>query len=375
MWEFAERKTNGLIPLTSEDVAIFHAFQKIREELDGYHGRVTFDDRNIEDILSILSFNTLGGTKRDKDKLAEVNRAIGRTIELCCTIEHPGVTREASYSANESGPSLYRDFWKNLFAITSPGKGMPTIITFNYDLVLERSLFQTLIGTNFGSSSNRFPAERIAINYCHDHVPRTEFEVSYTTFTKHSRIDTSSHEGTVLKAVEPSQKAGVLEIDLLKLHGSLNFPRKQEAQPGSFVLGLTKAISDPFILPPIFNKMTNGAPTTMWKAALDKLRRAKNIVIVGYSLPRTDVYMQYFLKAALGPNLNLNKIFVFDPILFSNGAACEEMIQRYESCFSAQLRSRIDFRPDRSSLPDAALPGTADHFVYLLRKNRGGLIF
>jgi hypothetical protein len=375
MWQFAIRRSIGDKPLSSDDIEIFNAAIKIRDELDSYHGRAMFDDRNIEDILSILSFNMLGGAKRDKEKIAAMNRAIARTIDLSCTVEHPGVNKEGRNSINESGPQIYRDFWKNIFAVAARGKKIPTIITFNYDLVLERSLHQHLIGTNYNSYDNRFPATRVALNYNYDHAPRAEFEIVYTRYNSHSGRGIGETEGTILRSVEPNARAHTFEVDILKLHGSLNFARRKEAETSSFPHAITKSIAEPFILPPIFNKMTNGAPTAMWQSGLEKLRAAKNIVIVGYSLPQTDIYMQYFLKAALGPNLNLNKIFVFDPILFGNNEHGEAMKRRYEACFAPQLRPRIEFQPETSSTLNNAKPGTADHFIQLLHKNQGELIF
>ncbi len=345
MWEFSIRKTNQGKRLSSEDIVIFDEAMVIRNELDGYHGRAMFDDRNIEDILSILSFNMLGGKQEDEDKLVAMTRAITRTIDLCCTVEHSGITSSGQYSLNSSGPDLYRNFWKFIFDIFATGKTPPTIITFNYDLLLERSLFQTVIGTHFNQYDKKFPAQRIAINYNFDYVPKTEFEVNYTKFGNYNHRD-----GMIIKNAEPDKTAKVLTIDLLKLHGSLNFPKEAGMKPNDFAFTLTEAISDPFILPPIFNKMTNETPSKMWQVGLEKLRSAKNIVIVGYSLPQTDIYMQYFLKAALGPNLNLNKIFVFDPLLFSDTAGSKAMISRYESCFSPQIRSRIDFKPSTTRL-------------------------
>lgn len=111
----------------------------------------------------------------------------------------------------------------------------------------------------------------------------------------------------------------------------------------------------------------------MWTAALEHLRSAKNVVVVGYSLPQTDIYIQYFLKAALGPNLDLNKLIVFDPVLHSASSACAEMKHRYESCFSPQLRGRIVFEPlvDRPSI----VQGTTDAFVATLESAPETLLF
>jgi hypothetical protein len=69
MWEFAVRGKNGQDELSDEDKIIFKKVLDIREELNGYHGRASLDDRNIEDILSILSFNLVNRNKPDEEKL------------------------------------------------------------------------------------------------------------------------------------------------------------------------------------------------------------------------------------------------------------------------------------------------------------------
>jgi hypothetical protein len=87
----------------------------VREELDSYHGRAAFNDRNIEDLLSILSFNVIAGGKKDKQKLTTVSNAIARTIELLCSVKHPGINFSRSRVVTE-GQDLYRDFWHSIFS-------------------------------------------------------------------------------------------------------------------------------------------------------------------------------------------------------------------------------------------------------------------
>ncbi|HKT68402.1 MAG TPA: hypothetical protein VJP83_03145, partial [Terriglobales bacterium] len=151
----------------------------------------------------------------------------------------------------------------------------------------------------------------------------------------------------------------VLDIELLKLHGSLNFPAPRQKKESSEIrFNTTDALPSPLILPPIFNKQSTESQRHIWSTALQRLRSAKNIVIVGYSLPRTDIYMQYFLKSALGPNGDLNRIFVFDPAMYSDGESAKEMKSRYQDCFSPQLKSRIHFKPDEvgADQPDYRTP-------------------
>ena len=373
MWELAIRG-KAEKPLDSEDIKIFSDAMAIRDELDGYHGRAMFDDRNIEDILSILSFNVMAGGKKERDKLTAMAHAIARTIELSCTVKHPGIEpRKGRVIAD--GPDLYRDFWKALFKSLADGRKLPSIITFNYDLVLERSLLQTVVGTHFGVS-NRLPFERLRLRYDYSQIPTIQYRVQYASYDTWSSSERSMSEGTLLEIEPLNETQAAAEIEILKLHGSLNFPRHRTAinpKAPSPAHNIAAAQTDPFIQPPVFNKTTDGRGSTMWATALERLRGAKNVVIVGYSLPQTDIYMQYFLKAAVGPNRNLNRITVFDPVMFTQSDAKVSMQHRYESCFSPQLRNRIEFLP--RAVADRIPNGTTESFVASLTNNPGTLLF
>lgn len=124
-------------------------------------------------------------------------------------------------------------------------------------------------------------------------------------------------------------------------------------------------------MPPIFNKTGERALSSVWAQALDVLRQAVNVVICGYSLPKTDMYMQYFLKAALGPNKYLSRIVVYDPTLFRSGEAGTSMRSRYSDVFSEQIRGRINFKPTPQYGPE----GTFAALAAALSKSPGEVLF
>ena len=105
---------------------------------------------------------------------------------------------------------------------------------------------------------------------------------------------------------------------------------------------------------------------------MNALRNAKNIVFVGDSLPDTDIYMQYFLRAGIGPNVNLNKIIVFNPVLFKPGEQNDAMRTRFGNCFSPQLQNRIDFNPPlNSAFLETGDVGKFKHFVRSITTDDG----
>jgi len=366
MWEFAMRGRNGEEPLSLEDKNTFNEAMKIKNELDGYHGRANFNDRNIEDILSILSFNFIGGKKADKEKLDWMLKAISRTIELTCSVKHDGALNKIQ----TTGPEYYKNFWKELFKRENAYTSLPTIITFNYDLVLERSLFQVLLNKYYDVNNNPFPGNGINIKYHYEAFKGWTHSVRYCTFGPPNRTS-----GSCLEPIENSTPSNFIDIEILKLHGSLNFPEKKLKD--NTPVSPTNVVENPYILPPIINKLSTNKAEKMWRVALTRLRENKNVVIVGYSLPQTEIYMQYFLKTALGPNLNLDKIFVFDPVLFKDDKNAENMKDRYACCFAPQLQDRIVFRPalDRKKHSGEINAGKFVHFYRMINDTENPIFF
>ncbi|MBV1930942.1 MAG: hypothetical protein KUG71_04425, partial [Porticoccaceae bacterium] len=245
MWEYSMRGVAGDINLTDEDKSILSEALDIRREMDGYHGRVAFDDRNIEDILSMLAFNLLGGGTSDRNKLKAFTNAISKTIELACNITHPGIPTgpRAQYSAITEGNEIYRRFWKAMFERHKRGQALPTIITFNYDLVLERALLQLLTNTYYNSYDNPVPFKNISLDYQYKHFPQQDYDVNYASYGSFE-----SKQGTVLKHSNTLKQPNSAHIELLKLHGSLNFPNSK-SKSDSDLPSITSVIENPYILP------------------------------------------------------------------------------------------------------------------------------
>ena len=336
---------------------------QIRQKLDSYHGRIFFNSWNIEDILSMLALDTEKSKERE---LQEFVNAITRTIELSCRLQHDS----SGIIISDPSVQIYKEFWENLFkwcGQKDKSRKIPTIISFNYDLVLERALMavidQRLMGRlidqrlygevslNYGGS---FPFDSVTLDYKYKYFPKQNYSTEIRGALKESKTDNAT-------------------INILKLHGSLNYPKgKLKTQPS-----LTDPTENPYVIPPTSNKHHNAASNASWGLAMTRLREAKNVIFVGYSFPSTDVYMQFFLKTALGPNQNLSEVYIFDPVLWdkSNDTKVKEMRNRYETCFSEQFRPRINFNPLGANNMDNSKRGTVDHFVDVLKTAPASILF
>lgn len=365
MWEYAIRGKVGDKAIAEADRNILIEANKIREALEPYNSRAFFDNRNLEDILSLLSFEALSGGEH-VTKYNTLVKAVARTIELSCKCQYQSAIENPTSFGNDN----YHNFWDSMLS-AKVREASPALITFNYDLVLERKLWERF--HYMEGRGNPLPVASCGINY---HFGIYDFSIS-TTPQRFFIPSLGAREGQ--RSEFRWYQGAEVEIPYLKLHGSLNWNRdwsnsnpdakSQQVRPGLFP---TMVVDDPLILPPVFNKMNSSAINGVWSTALELIRKAKNIIIVGYSLPRTDIYMQYFLKAAIGPNSNLQRIIVFDPALFKGGEKSHEMKRRYLECFSPQFTDRITFDP---YLEGGSDDGTFRHFVRMLSVRPQNLLF
>lgn len=377
MWQIARtEKCNGT-KLATAQLNVLNQALKVREELDGYHGRAALDVWNMEDVLSILSFNELAGGKAERERVRWMTKAIALVIELTCKVTHDG---DLTAIQGEPKDALYQNFWRTLIEWGQLTKGdVPTVLTFNYDLVLERSLLHALVGQHY-RNVRPFDYDVITLDYGTKDFGPISFAAKTAYWKDRQNPYSQGNPGNILEALNENDPPckNLLKLKLLKLHGSVNFLRKSTGGDSrSEVDKLTKSLPEPLILPPVFNKATNTIGKDVWKNALQSLRECKNLIICGYSLPATDIYMQYFLKAALGPNQDLNHIYVFDPSLFNVGDPdCGRALQnRYASNFSNPIQRRISFHPNTSQVRNSDLHGTMSHLVTVLKTQPHELLF
>lgn len=151
-------------------------------------------------------------------------------------------------------------------------------VSFNYDLLIEEAL--TSLGVPFS----------------YGFAPRT--------VTEHE-----SAGGISL--------ASGAEIKVLKLHGSTNwaFPGYQGGRLTIFRAyeEVRAAGHAPELVPPTWRKSFDGPLVHVWKEALVQISKATRIVIIGFSVPPTDLHFKYLLAAGLRENISLREIVFVNP--------------------------------------------------------------
>jgi SIR2-like domain len=192
-----------------------------------------------------------------------------------------------------------------------------TIITLNYDLVVEEALQHLGIEFDYGVSGSRIV-----------------------------RVD----EERFLQTPIPETS-----LKLLKLHGSVNWcsaaavSEEEVEDPNNFRLVIGKVAQlyqriaafdtytellrhrsrlTPHLVPPTWSKSLEAPLTSVLNAAVNALKTATRVIILGYSLPSTDQHFRYVLAAGLQDNISLRNIFFVNPALAKpeNKASFEERL-------------------------------------------------
>lgn len=162
-----------------------------------------------------------------------------------------------------------------------------SVITFNYDLLVERALRHRPMKRAFGTGFRYggLPSPQVALGQA----------LPFSKQLRHTR------EVEILGAV-----------DLYKLHGSLNWSKDlfdvviYQDMRAAFRTASTAAI-----VPPVPEKSIPEWLRPMWAGAGTDLERSEVWVICGYSLPTYDTAARELLRRSVSPNLE--RIIVLDP--------------------------------------------------------------
>jgi hypothetical protein len=127
-----------------------------------------------------------------------------------------------------------------------------------------------------------------------------------------------------------AEASGEGSIPVLKLHGSVNWARDKWKVGPIRVFPNYGAVRDsgkaPELIPPTWRKLFAKELVDVWKRALVEVEQATRLVVIGFSMPETDLHFKYLIAAGLRKNLSLREIVFVDP-------GAEIIRQRAESMF------------------------------------------
>lgn len=99
---------------------------------------------------------------------------------------------------------------------------------------------------------------------------------------------------------------------------------------------------EPVIVPPTWNKSeAHTSLSKVWKRAAEELSDARDIFVVGYSLPKTDAFFTYLYALGTVPSGPLNRFWVFNP------DESGQVKERFESMLGPGAEARFDYIEQR----------------------------
>jgi hypothetical protein len=217
--------------------------------------------------------------------------AIAATIDVCKTITPPSVCEiEQRHFVNDRGgwerkqvkKYTYETLAKIMTGFEQETEQENTIITFNYDTLLEDALSSLNIPFSYG-------------------LP-TDSSTAYHPSAKCQNSKTASDKN----------------IPIYKLHGSVNWAKAVLSDAPMTVYGAYEDHrgligNGPMLVPPTWRKVFAGQVSTIWDSAVRSIRRATRIIVVGLSMRKTDSHFKYLLAAGLQDNISLRKFYFVNP--------------------------------------------------------------
>ncbi|MDM7912279.1 MAG: SIR2 family protein [Methanotrichaceae archaeon] len=268
-----------------------------RAHLSGVRDKIKLNLDNVEDLFSLIDAKATGERGDTARRLTtSVRKAISATLlhsmqpieKIRMHIESSADERfiremvniNPSEGRNEAGGWLESDPYKlfstlllqRLDAVSDIRAGTDTVITFNYDLVLENAL----------------KWRGVRPDYCLDAKDYTD-------------------------ATRPT----IAAPRVIKVHGSVNWDDR--GRLGTTVVDEPNELialpnGRPMLIPPTWAKGSQTRLSRMlWYNSVEAIQKAHRIVIIGYSMPQTDLYFKYLLAAGLQNNVSLRRFSVIDP--------------------------------------------------------------
>lgn len=267
-------------------------------ELFGSNFSLTLEDyfTHLEFLIDAVALGPSGGAYSSTELKAKRARLMGALAAVLEMSTDAGVRRAG-------GCSLHA-------ALVAKLEPRDTVISFNYDCVLDHALRQHAAGRWSTRHGYAFPSE-------YEIVGGEAWDAS------------------------PPAMASTKSIHLLKLHGSLNWQLPE--RDGDARINVKKRLHSqrgiPYftVIPPVWNKTARDQHIfqVLWRNAERAIRMARQIAIVGFSFTPTDLHVQSLFRVALAKS-NLRTLVIANPSPVDRG--------RIRSVFARPLEKRVIVR-------------------------------
>ena len=292
--------------------------------LQGIHSKAKLDTYNIETIYAAFEMgkllDSLPGVEENsqiEELISSIKKVIAYTLEQTTELRSSGTT---------DAPESYYEFAGILDSLIGGGKSC-SIITFNYDVGLDYSLYRRGMLPDYGLGDIDLTNKK------------------YITFLKlHGSLNWGKCTGC--KKIIPYRQFQYINTVVGRAYSTIPIISPLKRQKCSCGKPGKPLEEDPFIVPPTWNKTAyHEQIEQVWKRAALELKDAENIFVLGYSLPSTDLFFNYLFALGVDMKTILKGFYVYntDPTAkerFQNllGSGIEQRFQFYNLPFEEAVR-------------------------------------
>lgn len=295
-----------LSPLNAAEREHFQRVFRFRRDVAQAREKVIIDLDDIEQLFGLVEIShRLGKTPRETwDSTVYL---IAKTLQLTARADRdrPYLDLQVHRELLESAPPTFRiadlksfvlqagvyDYFAALVGglLDSPERSdirKNTIITFNYDLVMDDALRRNGIEPNY---------------YIQEDAGFVDAGAGSRRACSVLKLHGSTNWGICSKC------QNTVVIQKAKVTESFEEFRNQQCAECS-ALGF-----QPLLIPPSWDKSEyRQVMQRVWKKAVEELSSATRICVIGYSMPEVDAFFKYLLSLALSENHSLYKFIVVD---------------------------------------------------------------
>lgn len=266
--------------------------------LQAVHSKAQLDLNNIESIFTALELGRIiqrvPGMPPDQIALAidSLKHLIVKTLET--TIPFP--TRREWIGV----PKPYESFAsliKYLLSEAAPAQSA-SVLSFNYDIAVDMGLYREGLGPNYV-------------------IEPSTSATSVDLLKLHGSLNWATESATrKIRPVHLHDYLRTYSIRGFDEHGEVTIPIGSQLQE-YFAQHTTPAAEvdpEPVIVPPSWNKADyHQALSNVWAAAAKHLAEAEYVFVIGYSLPETDSFFRHLFALGSVGRSALRRLIVFNP--------------------------------------------------------------
>ncbi len=266
------------------------SFQTIFEgisDLQLVHSKHPLDIQNVESVFAAFEMaNTL--QRFSNYKSAQIDMLVNAMRQVIVeTVEKTFLISHIHANKNPYPPDSYLNFTQAINHITrfAIPKTNVAVITFNYDMALDYTLYKQNIPFNYSLGVN--DTDGIPVLKLHG-------SVNWALCSKCNKI-------IPWFVSDYLKKFPFREVNKDYLHKPLEIGSRIT----SFSHCGTPITKEPVIVPPTWNKTEYSKNLkSVWRRAAEVLNDAENIFVIGYSLPDSDLFFKYlFALGTLGKTI------------------------------------------------------------------------